>query len=156
MNWTWYLFGFEGRINRAKYWLAGPIMLAFLMVFVTLIYFCLTIDFVAHAMATAHGSGKVALRLGLDDAYSVFDPAAWRALSFGILPVVLSKAIGIVLVLWIFLATSIKRLHDRDKSGWWMVPFFALPNLYNHTSDLLPDSYFMMVPALILFVLMIW
>jgi uncharacterized membrane protein YhaH (DUF805 family) len=156
MNWAWYLFGFKGRINRAKYWLAGPIVLAFLFVFVWLIYLCLMIDFVAHAMGIAHGSGKVSLHLGLDDIYSVFDPAAWRALSLGILPVVLAKATGIVLVLWIFLATSIKRLHDRDRSGWWIVPFFALPNLYNHYSDLLPDSYFMMVPALILFVLMIW
>jgi uncharacterized membrane protein YhaH (DUF805 family) len=156
MNWTWYLFGFEGRINRAKYWLAGPIMLAFLFAFVWLIYLCLMVDFVAHAMGTAHGSGKVSFHLGLDDIYSVFDPAAWRALSFGILPVVLAKAIGIVLVLWIFLATSIKRLHDRDKSGWWMVPFFVLPNLFNHYSDLLPDSYFMLIPALILFALMIW
>ncbi|HXI06100.1 MAG TPA: DUF805 domain-containing protein [Bradyrhizobium sp.] len=156
MNWTWYLFGFQGRINRAKCWLAGPIMLALLAVFLTLIHLCLTIDFVANAMTTAYGKGEVSLRLGLDDVYSVFDTAAWRALSLGILPVVLAKAAGIVLVLWIFLATSVKRLHDRDRSGWWIVPFFSLPNLYNHYSDPLPDSYFMLIPSLILFVLMIW
>jgi hypothetical protein len=51
---------------------------------------------------------------------------------------------------------EIKRLHDRDKSAWWMVPFFALPNLYNHFSDRLPDSYFMLIPSLIMFVLMMW
>ena len=34
----------------------------------------------------------------------------------------LVKAAGMVLFLWIFLATSIKRLHDRDRSAWWMVP----------------------------------
>jgi len=27
MDWTWYLFGFQGRINRAKYWLGGLVML---------------------------------------------------------------------------------------------------------------------------------
>ena len=26
MDWTWYLFRFEGRINRAKLWLAGLVM----------------------------------------------------------------------------------------------------------------------------------
>jgi uncharacterized membrane protein YhaH (DUF805 family) len=26
MDWTWYLFGFKGRINRAKYWLAGLVI----------------------------------------------------------------------------------------------------------------------------------
>jgi uncharacterized membrane protein YhaH (DUF805 family) len=156
MDWTWYLFGFKGRINRAKYWLAVPIMLAFLLAFVWLVHLCLMIDFVSHAMAAAHGKGEVSLHLGLKDIYSVFDPAAWRALSFGILPVVLVKAVGIGLVLWIFIVTSIKRLHDRDRSGWWMVPFFALPNLYNHYWDLLPDSSFMMIPDLIMFLLVIW
>ena len=58
--------------------------------------------------------------------------------------------------LGIFVATAVKRLHDRDKSAWWMVPFFLLPNLYNHFSDLLPDSYFMLIPSLIMFVLMMW
>ena len=26
MDWTWYLFRFDGRINRAKLWLAMPVM----------------------------------------------------------------------------------------------------------------------------------
>ena len=28
MDWTWYLFSFDGRINRAKFWLAGLVMLS--------------------------------------------------------------------------------------------------------------------------------
>jgi uncharacterized membrane protein YhaH (DUF805 family) len=32
MDWTWYLFRFEGRINRAKLWLAGPVLLGLMMV----------------------------------------------------------------------------------------------------------------------------
>ena len=46
------------------------------------------------------------------------------------------------LFLWVYFATSVKRLHDRDKSGWWMVPFFVVPGLYNQFADRLPDSYF--------------
>lgn len=35
------------------------------------------------------------------------------------------------------------------------VPFFAVPGLYDHFSDRLPDSYFVMIPSGIAFVLMI-
>jgi len=156
MDWTWYLFGFKGRINRAKYWLAGLVILSFMLIFVALVQLSLMINFVAHAMGAAHGKGAVSFGFDLDDIFAVLDPAAWRALSFVKLPMLLVRAIGMVLFLWIFLATSIKRLHDRDRSGWWMVPFFAVPDLYNHFSDLLPASYFTLVAGVIMLVLMIW
>lgn len=156
MDWTWYLFGFRGRINRAKYWLAAPVILAFMMVFVGLVYLALKIDIVAHALGAAASSGKISFAFGLDDIFIVFDPAAWKALSLEKLPMLLVRAIGLGLFLWIFLATSIKRLHDRDRSAWWMLPFFAGPQLFNHFSDQFPDSYFMMIPATIMLVLMIW
>jgi len=156
MDWTCYLFGFKGRINRAKYWLAGLLLLSFMAAFVTLVQLALTINFVAHAMGTAHGSGKVSFGFRLDDIFSAFDPAAWRALSLAKLPMLLVRATGMVLFLWIFVATSIKRLHDRDRSGWWMVPFFAVPGLYDHFSDLFPGSYFALITGAIMLVLMIW
>ena len=31
MDWTWYLFRFDGRINRAKLWLAGVVLLGLVM-----------------------------------------------------------------------------------------------------------------------------
>jgi len=156
MDWTWYLFSFKGRINRAKYWLAGLVIVSLMLAFVGLVYLALMIDFVAYAMGTPHGSGEVSFGFDVDDVFSVLDPAAWRALSLGKLPMVLVKAIGTALFFWIFLATSIKRLHDRDRSAWWMVPFFAAPYLYNHFSDLLPGSYFALITGAIMFVLMIW
>jgi uncharacterized membrane protein YhaH (DUF805 family) len=157
MDWTWYLFSFNGRINRAKYWLAGLIVLSLMIIFVALVlYLTVMINSAVHAMGIAHASGKISFVFDLDDIYRVLDLAAWRALSIAKLPMVLVKAIGLVLFLWIFIATSIKRLHDRDKSGWWMVVFFAVPNVYNHYSDLLPDSWFVLIPSAIAFVLMIW
>ncbi|MGQ0681911.1 DUF805 domain-containing protein [Bradyrhizobium sp.] len=156
MDWTWYLFGFKGRINRAKYWLSGLVVLSFMMIFVALVQLALTIDLVAHAMGTAAGHGKASFAIGLDDIYSALDPAAWQALSFAKLPMLLVRTIGLVLLLWIFLATSIKRLHDRDRSAWWMLPFFAAPQLFNHFSDQLPESDFMMIPGAIALVLMLW
>ncbi len=94
MNWAWYLFGFKGRINRAKYWLAGLVIVSFMIVFVALVYAVLTIDFVAHAMGTPHGQGKVSLAIGLDDIFGLLDPATWRSMSLAKLPMVLIKAAG--------------------------------------------------------------
>ena len=69
------------------------------------------------------------------------DPDAYRSLTWADLPRLLIKLFGTSLLMWVYFATSIKRLHDRDKSGWWMVPFFAAPGLYNQFADRLPDSH---------------
>src|ERR1700720_98915 len=37
MDWTWFLFSFKGRINRAKYWLAGLIILCLMLFVLTLL-----------------------------------------------------------------------------------------------------------------------
>lgn len=154
MDWTWYLFGFRGRINRAKYWLAGLVVLSFMIAFVGLVE--LALNLVAPVSVPPSGTGKVTFTVGFGDVFTVFDPAAWQTLSFEKLPMLLVRAIGLALFLWIFLATSIKRLHDRDKSAWWMLPFFAAPQLFNHVSDLLPDSHFTMFAGAIMLVLTIW
>jgi uncharacterized membrane protein YhaH (DUF805 family) len=156
MDWTWYLFGFKGRTNRAKYWLAGLVIVSFMMVFVALGYAVLTIDFVAHVMGTPHGPAAVSFAIGLDDIFGLLDPATWRSMSLAQLPMFLTKTAGTAFFLWIFLATTIKRLHDRDRSGWWMLPFIVIPSLYDHFSDLLPGSWFAMIVGAIMFVLLIW
>ena len=33
---------------------------------------------------------------------------------------------------WIGLATGVKRLHDRNKSAWWLLVFYALPGLLSY------------------------
>ena len=32
-----------------------------------------------------------------------------------------------IAIFWSNLALAAKRLHDRGKSGWWVIPFFYLP-----------------------------
>jgi uncharacterized membrane protein YhaH (DUF805 family) len=145
MDWTWYLFRFDGRINRARFWLAMPVILGLLAVLGAVIL----------AIQSLFG-GPTPLSLGTKDIFKLVDPDVYRALRPADLPRLLAKLLGILLVLWVYSAISIKRLHDRDKSGWWMVPFFVVPGLYNQFDDRLPDSYFMMLPALIVFVLYVW
>ena len=33
------------------------------------------------------------------------------------------------------LAITVKRLHDRDKSGWWYFVFFIVPNILTHIGE---------------------
>lgn len=42
-------------------------------------------------------------------------------------------AIGVIylLLLWPTLAIGVKRLHDRNKSAWWLVVFYVVPTLLN-------------------------
>ena len=58
------------------------------------------------------------------------------ALSGDLMSVLLYVGSGlfVILVLFSAIAVGIKRLHDRDKSGWWTIPFIALPLLLNGAS----------------------
>ena len=37
--------------------------------------------------------------------------------------------IAFLLPFWIGLATGVKRLHDRNKSGWWLILFWIVPGM---------------------------
>jgi len=129
MDWTWYLFRFDGRINRAKLWLAMPVLFGLMM----------TVGLVIIAIHGLFGSAAP-FHIGASDLFKLVDPDAYRTLTWADLPRLLIKLFGTSLVMWVYFAISIKRLHDRDKSGWWMVPFFAVPGLYNQFTERIPDS----------------
>jgi uncharacterized membrane protein YhaH (DUF805 family) len=145
MDWTWYVFRFDGRINRAKLWLGGLVMLAPMMLVGTLIaglYIVL--------------GGNAPLQFGASDLFKLVDPDAWRSLTWADLPRLLVKLFGTSLLMWVYFALSIKRLHDRDKSGWWMVPFFAVPGLHSQFAERLPDSPADLPLAIAVFGLGLW
>jgi uncharacterized membrane protein YhaH (DUF805 family) len=80
------LFSFQGRINRAKYWLAVAIYLFLAIVL-----------------------GVIA---GFTSSFAI---AALLAIVVYI-PMLISG-----------IAVGIKRLHDRNKSGWWLLLFYLVP-----------------------------
>ena len=84
------------------------------------------------------------------------DPRAYRLLPSADRPTLILKAFGTSLFLWIYLATAIKRLHDRDRSGWWIVPFFVVPGLFSQFSDLLPDSNWVLAIVLVMQISWLW
>jgi len=85
------LFSFEGRINRAKFWL---VLIGILIVEVIVV----------------GGTGG--------SAYFYTDSrAAMESMgAAGFIPLVI-----FIPLLWIGLAVNVKRWHDRDKSGWWIL-----------------------------------
>ncbi len=140
MDFRWLLFGFEGRINREKCWLGG------LFVNFSGVIFALVLLTVARLF----GSGAVSLSFDISDLLRLVDPAAIRsavdslhkadAISVTTMLPVVFRVIVTPVVAWCLAAIVIKRLHDRDKSGWWIIPFVVVPGLFQQFSDRLGDS----------------
>lgn len=156
MDWVWFLFAFDGRINRAKAWLALLVILCWMLLIAALM---LGID-------GLFGNPVKSVHFNINDIFAFVDPAVLRAAiarlregkeaSPAHLVLTFFHAAGTLLFAWVYLATSVKRLHDRDRSGWWIAPFFVVPGLYAQFVDRLPDSWLMFPLALGAFVLMIW
>jgi uncharacterized membrane protein YhaH (DUF805 family) len=152
MDWTWYLFRFDGRINRALLWqalLIVAVLAALLGIIGQLIH-----------LVNAEGSLKLSIKLdfdfGLDDLFELLDPRTYRSPAAFDRTDLILKSSGLSAFSWIFLATAIKRLHDRARSGWWIVPFFVIPGLFSQFSDLLPDSNWMLPFGLTASSLWLW
>ncbi|OKO67775.1 DUF805 domain-containing protein [Bradyrhizobium sp. AS23.2] len=136
MDWIWYLFRFDGRINRALLWQA--LLIVALLTAVQ--------EVIVQVIGVLEGATSISPKImlnfdfGLDDLFKVVDLRGYRLLPTADLPTLILKLFGTSLFFWIYLATAIKRLHDRDRSGWWIVPFFFAPRLLFYVWDLLPDS----------------
>ena len=95
MTLTQLLFSFKGRINRKPWWLAS-----------------LGAGFTASVLtalleAAAQSSGE-----------TIINPVTHTFEPTGILGLAIS-VVGLVNA-WIAFALSVKRLHDRDRTGWWL------------------------------------
>jgi uncharacterized membrane protein YhaH (DUF805 family) len=143
LDWITYLFGFEGRINRALQWQAVLVILC-LMAFVALV-----------AVLVASPVHKT-LEFDLDDVFAFLDPRSWRLLRSTDQTTLIAKLLFTPVFLWMYLAVSIKRLHDRNRSGWWIIPFFLGPGLFDQFADLLPDRYWVVPFGLAIQGLSIW
>ncbi len=111
MDWTTLLFSFNGRINRGKYWLA------------VLIYMAVWTTFIACSLIWLGG-------LNFDNLLSL----AGAGLMIWL--------IGFILLIagtWSGLAVGVKRLHDRDKSGWWILLFWLGPSILGGWQTATPD-----------------
>jgi uncharacterized membrane protein YhaH (DUF805 family) len=96
MNLTQLLFSFKGRIRRLQWWVAS-----------------LAAGFVASLLsaileALARSSGEAVI----NPVNHQFEPTGIFGLAISL--IALANA-------WIAFALSVKRLHDRDRTGWWLL-----------------------------------
>ena len=56
-------------------------------------------------------------------------------------------------MIWVSLALGAKRLHDRDKSAWWLVLFYVVPGIL---SSLANQMDFGFVLHLVSFAITVW
>lgn len=148
MDWVWYLFSFEGRINRAKLWLAALIIICW-MIFLGGLALTATPPLASH--------GKLHIDFGIECVLRIFNPGFYRSHPLSELPLRLFEAAASLLFLWVYFATAIKRLHDRDKGAGWAIPLVAMPTSYGYIVGWLPDdSYFSLIVSLAIFACGIW
>jgi uncharacterized membrane protein YhaH (DUF805 family) len=151
------LFGFEGRINRARHWVAGLIVGGTALVLAMLL---LGVTFILGA------SKPLSFAFQGNDVFRIIDPAALRLAieklrnadlsSAATLLPLLFRLIVTPVAVWCCVAILIKRLHDRNKSAWWGIPFFVVPGLYQQFEDRLGDSDVTVLAGLIASVLGLW
>jgi uncharacterized membrane protein YhaH (DUF805 family) len=106
-------FGFGGRINRGKFWLT--VVLWVLIWIVAILAFAV--------------GGVAILGSHVSDGSlpSLEDPAALLRMvrDYGVLSLII---LAFIIVSWVSaFAVGIKRLHDRDRSGWWTLLFYFGP-----------------------------
>jgi uncharacterized membrane protein YhaH (DUF805 family) len=110
------LFSFSGRLNRARFWLASIVLSAVSSVLAPIhILFWILI-----ATSPLSLAALIAIK-----GWSAV-PIAWGGLLFGLFVYLLVSCAGL-LVLFAGFAVAAKRLHDRDKSAWWLLLFYLVP-----------------------------
>jgi uncharacterized membrane protein YhaH (DUF805 family) len=89
VDYAWFLFSFEGRIYRARYFLAGLIVGCWIL-FLAIVVFCI---------AKTLGSAPLSLGLKTDDIFGLVDPESFRSLASAQTVPLLFKVMGMPLLL---------------------------------------------------------
>jgi len=130
------LAGFTGRLGRAGYWSA---------VFVGVFGCCFALFAWAIALGLAFGTGVRSVDVGFLGVFSI--PPSWPfSVSFGD-PAATAQA-GLLSALFYVGGTAVyvagfgylasatlRRLHDRNRGGWWMAPLLIGPALLNGLAE---------------------
>lgn len=98
MDWKHFFFAFSGRATRFDFWVRYTLVYIGLMIAVSIVYAGIM------SLIDAMGPGTGATILG-------------GIAAFGMMVVT-------ILLFWITLAVYVRRLHDRNRSGWFMLIMF--------------------------------
>jgi uncharacterized membrane protein YhaH (DUF805 family) len=138
-------FGFSGRINRGRFWLLSILLIVF-SILAWVVAFLVAL-FILGVNVT---DGSLP---GLDQPDKLFQMILDYAVAFIVL-------FAVAIAIWVsWFAIGVKRLHDRDKSGWWIVVFYVLPWIVGsaaNTVDKQGNDTLTLILSLIGLLLMLW
>jgi uncharacterized membrane protein YhaH (DUF805 family) len=137
------LFGFSGRINRGKYWLAVVLWLVFWVIALPV---CLLAGF------AILGTNLVDGQLPSGDDW--LEKSVKMAVDYVVLFIIF---LTLVIVSWISaFAIGVKRLHDRNKNGWLIVVFYVVPSILAGIANTSEHAVASSLLGLASFVISIW
>jgi uncharacterized membrane protein YhaH (DUF805 family) len=137
------LFGFGGRINGGKYWLAVVLWVVFWVIALPV---CLLAGF------AILGTNVVDGQLPSGDDW--LEKYVRMAVDYVVLFIIF---LALVSVSWISaFAIGIKRLHDRSKNGWLIVVFYVLPSILAGIANSSEHALASSLLGLASFVISIW
>jgi uncharacterized membrane protein YhaH (DUF805 family) len=108
------LFSFAGRIGRGKFWLGVLCQVVLSLVALALIFMLVPME----SVVVVGPDGQPVLDALGQPQIDYANPA--------LMPAYIIYGITLLLSLWWFFAISIKRMHDRGRSGWWVLLMFLL------------------------------
>jgi uncharacterized membrane protein YhaH (DUF805 family) len=146
MDIQWLLSRFEGRTSRARYWLATLIIL------VSMVSALLLLATICEKLGIATGTLSIDL-IGVSA--SVEPDADSTAVKMSPFAQVVIVAMTLVFA-WFYAAASIRRLHDRNKSGWWIVPFVGAIGLVDQFGGRLAGSWATFPVKLAILIASVW
>ena len=116
MDWVWFLFGFDGRINRAKMWLAILVIVCW-MLFIALLML---------GIEQMFGTPVKSIHFNINDIFGIVDPAVLRAAfarlregkeaSPAHLVLAFFARVGTLIFVWVYLA-SLHQAAARPRQG---------------------------------------
>jgi len=145
VDWNWFVFSFKGRIRRTKYWLATLVILGWMILALLLLAGISAAFGIRHDLSIDLFGIAASVELDHDASASTASWFPWL--------ITLPMTAGFA---WCFAAASIKRLHDRNRSGLWILPLIVAPGLFGHFEKRPANSYVVAVLGLVMSVLYIW
>ena len=95
---AWFFLSFRGRISRQEFWLGYAFTIVVMLLMIPLL----------KDLALLRPAGRAVQREEL------------------MIAVLMGTAIATAILLWPLLTLYVKRLHDLNVSGWWLVCFFVM------------------------------
>ena len=116
MSWRHYLFGLSGRITRLQYWRFALLSIGFVL-----------------------AGALVAMPYVLIEHPNASDPS--KPVSAIAIATFAGEGVVVLAFLFANLAILAKRLHDRNKSVWWLLLFLAAPPVLGQIAEELPSRF---------------